>query len=68
MAQTAHTKKGRLTVSLSHDTLEYLETSRDQAQAPSMSAYFESLKTDGGFTAAFARGDLGCGFPERSAR
>lgn len=46
MAQTAHVKKERLTVSLSRDTLKYLETSCAQAQAPSMSAYFETLVRD----------------------
>jgi hypothetical protein len=42
----AYGKKKRLTVSLSHDTVEYLESARAQAQAPSMSAYFESIVRD----------------------
>jgi hypothetical protein len=46
MAQSAYAKKERLTVSLSHDTLKYLETARDDARAASMSAYLESLVRD----------------------
>jgi hypothetical protein len=43
MAQTRRAKKERLTLSVSRDTLNYLETGRARAQAPSMSAYFEEL-------------------------
>jgi hypothetical protein len=39
-------KKERLTVSVSHDTREYLETACERAQAPSISAYFETLVRD----------------------
>ena len=42
----AYGKKKRLTVSLSHDTVEYLESARAQAQASSMSAYIESIVRD----------------------
>ncbi len=42
----AYGKKKRLTVSPSHDTVEYLESARAQAQASSMSAYFESIVRD----------------------
>jgi len=46
MAHASHAKKERLTVSLSHDAIEYLESARAQAQAPSMSAYFETIVRD----------------------
>jgi hypothetical protein len=46
MPRAKYAKKERLTVSLSHDTLEYLETGCARAQAPSMSAYFETLVRD----------------------
>ncbi|MGH2508388.1 MAG: hypothetical protein ACRDHZ_13465 [Ktedonobacteraceae bacterium] len=39
----AYAKKERLTVSLSHETREYLETERERAHSPSLSAYFENL-------------------------
>lgn len=46
MAQASYAKKERLTVSLSRDTVEYLESARAQAQAPSMSAFFETIVRD----------------------
>lgn len=46
MPQAKYAKKERLTVSLSHDAVEYLEAGRARAQAPSMSAYFETLVKD----------------------
>jgi hypothetical protein len=46
MSQASYAKKARLTVSLSRDTVEYLESARAQAQAPSMSAYFETIVRD----------------------
>jgi hypothetical protein len=39
-------RKARLTVSLSRDVVEYLEAERARAQAPSMSAYFETIVKD----------------------
>lgn len=41
-----HHKKQRLTVSLSSETRRYLETARERAKSPSMSAYLESLIED----------------------
>ena len=38
--------KARLTVSLSRVVVDYLETERARAQAPSMSAYFETIVRD----------------------
>jgi hypothetical protein len=46
MSQSAYAKKERMTVSLSHDAVEYLETARERAQVPTMSAYVESLVKD----------------------
>ena len=39
-------KKARVTVSLSRDVVEYLEAERARVQAPSMSAYFETIVRD----------------------
>ena len=46
MAQPKRARKERLTVSLSRSAVEYLESRRAQAQAPSMSAYLEALIRD----------------------
>jgi hypothetical protein len=44
--QPKRAKKERLTVSLSHSAVQYLEARCAQAQAPSMSAYLETLIRD----------------------
>jgi hypothetical protein len=41
--RTKRDGKARLTVSLSQDVAAYLEAERTRAQAPSMSAYFETI-------------------------
>jgi hypothetical protein len=46
MPQAKYAKKERLTVSLSHDTVRYLESGRAHAQAPSLSAQLENLLRD----------------------
>ena len=46
MPRAKHKKKERLTVSISREAREYLEARRAGAQAPSMSAYFETLVRD----------------------
>jgi hypothetical protein len=44
--RVAAPKKERITVSLSRDAVEYLESARAEAQAASMSAYFETIVRD----------------------
>jgi hypothetical protein len=46
MPRTKQAKKERVTVSLSPDTVRYLEGRREETQAPSMSAYLESVVRD----------------------
>jgi hypothetical protein len=46
MAQAKYAKKERLTVSLSHDAVKYLESGCAHAQAPSLSAHLENLVRD----------------------
>jgi len=43
VAQAHRGKKGRLTISLTPETIKFLQRRRVEAQAPSMSAYLEGV-------------------------